>query len=903
LAENRIRLPLLESLSPGIFKFGTIVLVEFEAQSLWYETAYTLAAQALKEGIKTDFHIFQHPAEDVRQALAKLEVCIDEFQRKGRFRIIDSYTVQAGLGDPKEVEPYDFASKSLKISDWKSQMFNVLDSPQESNLIHIDENDSILVNYNTEAELLGFFRRTYTAARGRGFLFVYSLLSNVHSPSFYAQFESLADVVIDISSREHQGIVNHVARVRIARGSAKYDSKWRSIKILDTGEVKVSQMEKEEDEQKESAQSGRKLAAIMFTDIVGFTAQSQSNEFQALEVLENHNKLLRPFFRRYNGREIKTIGDSFLIEFESALDAVNCAIEIQKFLHDYNISSQEDWKIKLRIGIHLGDVVLKGGDIFGDAVNIASRIGPLAEPEGICLTQQVFDQVQNKVNDLMEQLEGPELKNVKFATPVYSVLLPWVAKRARTLHIASAARRELDPKRLAVLPFSSMSPDPNDEYLADGMTEELISTVSRIADLQVIARTSVLPYKGGRKRIDEIGKELKVGTILEGSVRRAGDRLRITAQLINSQDNRHLWSETYDRELHDIFAIQIDISQTVADALKIQLLQSERERIRKEPTSNIEAYGLYLKGREAWYQGGELSYRRALKYFEQAVSIDPAFALAYSGIADCYSYLGDAGYLDQREAISLAESAAKKAVELDEKLGEAHASLAPPRYHRYDLRGARAELLRAIELKPSYPQAHAWLGVLDRIKGNFDEALLEFSRARDLDPLAPQWLIYIARCLYCARSYDESMEQMRKVFQMDPSRRPSVTLAYLYVQKSMFKDAIKEIQALATITEAKDPGVLSEVGVILALSGMKEEAEKILHELESLATKRFVATDQIAVVYLMLGKTEKAFEFFSKAIDELCSGVIYDLKENPIFDPFKQDPRFVALLQRIGLRD
>jgi KaiC/GvpD/RAD55 family RecA-like ATPase len=245
LAENRIRLPLLESLSPGIFKFGTIVLVEFEAQSLWYETAYTLAAQALKEGIKTDFHIFQHPAEDVRQALAKLEVCIDEFQRKGRFRIIDSYTVQAGLGDPKEVEPYDFASKSLKISDWKSQMFNVLDSPQESNLIHIDENDSILVNYNTEAELLGFFRRTYTAARGRGFLFVYSLLSNVHSPSFYAQFESLADVVIDISSREHQGIVNHVARVRIARGSAKYDSKWRSIKILDTGEVKVSQMEKE----------------------------------------------------------------------------------------------------------------------------------------------------------------------------------------------------------------------------------------------------------------------------------------------------------------------------------------------------------------------------------------------------------------------------------------------------------------------------------------------------------------------------------------------------------------------------------------------------------------------------------------------------------------------------------
>jgi adenylate cyclase len=268
--------------------------------------------------------------------------------------------------------------------------------------------------------------------------------------------------------------------------------------------------------------SGRKLAAIMFTDIVGFTALSQSDEAQALEVLERHNRLLRPFFPKFNGREIKTIGDSFLVEFDSALDGTNCAIEIQKFLHDYNISTREDWKIKLRIGIHLGDVVRRGEDIVGDAVNIASRIEPLAEPEGVCVSEQVFDQVHNKISYAVEQLDTTELKNVRFQTNVYSILLPW---KGRVSLSAERKTAELDRLRVAVLPFSSMSPDPNDEYFADGMTEELISTMSKISGLSVIARTSVMGYKGEKKKkIHEIASELDAGTILEGSVRKAGDQ-------------------------------------------------------------------------------------------------------------------------------------------------------------------------------------------------------------------------------------------------------------------------------------------------------------------------------------------------------------------------------------------
>jgi adenylate cyclase len=317
----------------------------------------------------------------------------------------------------------------------------------------------------------------------------------------------------------------------------------------------------------------------MFTDIAGYTALTQSNEAQALEILKRHNRLLRPFFPKFRGKEIKTIGDSFLVEFESALDATNCAIKIQESLHDYNLSSKEDWKIKLRIGIHLGDVVRKNRDIFGDAVNIASRIQPLADPEGVCISEQVYDQVRNKLDNTLAKVEHGGLKNVTTPIGVFKVVMLWEPKSQEE----ESKKVKLDARRIAILPFSNISPDPNDEYLADGMTEELISTMSKISSLKVIARTSVTKYKGGEKNIDDIAKELKVGTILEGSVRKAGNRLRITAQLIDCRSSDHLWSESYDRELKDVFEIQREIAETVAAALKIKLMPEEEEMVNWEP--------------------------------------------------------------------------------------------------------------------------------------------------------------------------------------------------------------------------------------------------------------------------------------------------------------------------------
>lgn len=393
----------------------------------------------------------------------------------------------------------------------------------------------------------------------------------------------------------------------------------------------------------------RKLAAIMFTDMVGYTALTQSDESLGLQVLERHSRLVRPFFPKHNGREVKTIGDSFLVEFESALDATNCAVEIQEFLHDHNLSSKEEWKINLRIGIHLGDVIRKGNDILGDALNIASRIEPLADPGSICVSQQVYDQIHNKLGYPMRQLEKTELKHVSFPTNVYALVMPWQETRSRR-------NNELDRHRIAVLPFANMSSDPENAYFADGMTEELIATMSKISSLQVMARTSVMRYKRQEeKSIDQIASELQVGSIMEGSVRKSGDKLRITVQLIDSGTSNHLWSESYDRKLEDVFAIQSDISSRVAEALRIRLQGGERRDMERRSTANAEAHTLYLKGRYFWNERTKDSIGKAVKYFEEAVKLDPMFAVAYSGLADCYLIYNDYMWMRPKEAVPKAK--------------------------------------------------------------------------------------------------------------------------------------------------------------------------------------------------------------------------------------------------------
>ena len=438
----------------------------------------------------------------------------------------------------------------------------------------------------------------------------------------------------------------------------------------------------------------------MFTDMVGYTALGQRNESLSLALVEEQRKLIRPILARHNGREVKTIGDAFLVEFPSALDAVRCAYDIQRAVREFNISLPEERRVHLRVGVHLGDVVESGGDISGDAVNVASRIEPLAEDGGVCVTRQVYDHIQNKFELKLVSLGVKPLKNVSMPIEVYKMVMPWEAEKA-------TPSPQLDKKRIAVLPFANMSQDPADGYFADGMTEELITSLSAVRELTVIARTSIMKYKGSQKGASDVGKELNAGTLIEGSVRKAGNRVRITAQLIDTSTEGHLWAQNYDRQLEDVFAIQSEIAEKVAGELRIRLVDSEKRVIGKKATENTEAYTYFLRGRELAREVTEPSVRQAIGLFEKAVELDPSFAKAYAGLAECFLILATDTYEPYEKAIPKAELAVKKALKLDPELAEAHATLALIHFLEDDVVASETEARRAIELNPSLPEAYS----------------------------------------------------------------------------------------------------------------------------------------------------------------------------------------------------
>jgi len=312
-------------------------------------------------------------------------------------------------------------------------------------------------------------------------------------------------------------------------------------------------------------------------------------------------------------------------------------------------------------------VIHDQNDVYGDAVNIASRIEPLASPGGICVSQQVYDQIKNKFEFPLTTLGEKTLKNVSQPVEVYRVVLPWEKK--------SESESSLEKTRIAVLPFTSMSPDPNDQYFADGITEEIISIVSGISGLSVISRTSVMSYKGTTKKLGEIGRELDVGSILEGSFRKAGNRVRITAQLIDVAGDRHLWAQNYDKTLDDIFAVQSEIAEKVAGELRVRLVESEKRTLEKKPTENIEAYTCFLRGRELLREETETSVRQALSLFEKAIELDPRFARAYVGVAESHQSLATTGLEPFDVSLSIVKASLERAINLDPDLSEAHASL------------------------------------------------------------------------------------------------------------------------------------------------------------------------------------------------------------------------------------
>jgi adenylate cyclase len=640
-------------------------------------------------------------------------------------------------------------------------------------------------------------------------------------------------------------------------------------------------------------EGARRLAAIMFTDLVGFTALSQRDESLALSILDQQRELLRPIFSKNGGREVKTMGDSFLVEFPSALNAVRSAYEIQKTTRALNNSLPEERRVHLRIGIHLGDIVESQGDISGDAVNVASRIESLAENGGVCLTRQVFDQVQNKFDLTLTSLGPKSLKNVKTPVEVYKMVMPWEATESVSLG-------EYDARRIAILPFANISPDIADEYFADGMTDELISVLSKIVGLRVVARTSAMRYKGEKATANRIGQELKVGSLVEGSVRKSKNRVRITVQLVDTKSEEDLWTETYDRELQDIFSVQSDIAQQVAKALQLRLGVRESSAIRQHQTQNPEAYSLYLKGRNHWNSRSESEINRAIKYFEEAIGRDPRYALAYAGLADCYSILGYYGFRRAAVVYPRAKELAEKALSLDETIAEPHASLGQALMQYYfDWKRSGSELDRALEINPSYATAHFWRATHYMAHGQINDSLVQVRKAVELDPLSMIILTDAARDLYLARRYDESIDQYRKSLEVDPKFPIAHKgLAEVYSQIGKHDEAVSEIEKAIALS-GKSIFILDDLGFIYARAGKRDEATKVLRDLDQLASDEYVPAYGRAVIHAALGDHKETLAWIEKAYEER-SFLVY-LKVDPAFDTIRREERFVAILDKIGL--
>ncbi len=629
----------------------------------------------------------------------------------------------------------------------------------------------------------------------------------------------------------------------------------------------------------------------MFTDIVGYTALTQSNESLAMKLLEKHRELIRPVLSKHSGREVKTIGDAFLVEFASALEATECAVEMQKSLHEYNERVSD--KVLVRVGIHVGDVIHKDGDVYGDAVNIASRIEPLATGGGICISGQVYYQVRNKLPYDAFRIEAGELKNVSYPTDVYRIELPWERGNA-------ALRDRSDRRRLAVLPLANISPDPNDEYFADGLTDELITVLSKVKGLEVIARTSVLRYKGGAKQIATIGEELRVGSVLEGSVRKAGNRIRVTAQLVDASNQAHLWADTYDRQLDDIFAVQSEIAQKVAEALRLELSTPEALRVHSTPI--LEAYTLCLRGRFALTRFNKESMLKGIGYYERAIALAPDYALCYAYLAQAWLLLGFFEFLPPEDAFPKAKAYASKALELDESIAEGHVAMGRLlRMYEWNFVDADKELKRAVELEPNLATAHAFRAQGLTPLGRKEEALSEAKRALELDPFSVSTCQILGTQYLYDGLYDEAIELYGRALEIDPdSPFPLGNLGLAYVQKGLLEKGIPLIERANGI-ERTNPSSKNDLAYAYAKAGRIEDVKRILAELLDMRKDSRRAAPAIAGVYTTLGEYDKAFEWLEKAFEE-HTPYLASIDTDFIYDPLHSDPRYKDLAQRVGIR-
>ena len=684
----------------------------------------------------------------------------------------------------------------------------------------------------------------------------------------------------------------------------------------------------------------RRIAAIVAADMVGFSRLVEVDETGTLERQKRHfAELIDPALTQHNGNIIKTTGDGLIAEFPSVVDAVRCSVHIQKEMVALEEDIPDGLKIRYRIGINLGDVIFDDGDVFGDGVNVAARLEGLAEPGGVVVSGTAHDMLKANVDVGYEDLGEQQVKNIATPVRVYRVVpegqstvtgrpspaTPRQPGKKPSVIFAGALVALLavigavlwssgwltphddtgsDQRRIAVLPFANISGDPDNAYFSDGLTEEMISRLSRIGELGVIARTSAMRYKDTDKGIDQIGRELSVGTVLEGSVRKAGDRVRITAQLIDVASQEHLWSADYDRDLEDVFAIQSEISEAVTQALKLALVSTRAPSSPTKGADNIEAYTLYLKGQYmALNNWTKDAHEQSISFYEQALAIDPDYAPAYAGLAHVLNKGTLIRAVQPSEAHPKAKEMAERALALDPNLADAWYALAYAEIDGYwDWEAGEQALKRALEIDPNHALALSYYAhrLLGAVYLRHDEAIATMERVVALDPLSLAAQNRLLMVLRNAGKYDRAIEQGHKTIETWPnSFWPYYGLSTAYSAKGKHDEAIQ--QALVGVKVAKQSSIaVGNLANIYARAGRREEALPLVAELEQRAKTTPAAVAALAFAYSGVGEVARMMDALERLYERRSPYMVF-LRVAISFAPYRSDPRFVALMKRVGL--
>jgi adenylate cyclase len=650
----------------------------------------------------------------------------------------------------------------------------------------------------------------------------------------------------------------------------------------------------------------RQLAAIMFTDIEGYTAIMQRDEQEAILLRDRHREIIRQKHTEFNGRIIQFYGDGTLSIFHSAVEAVACALNMQQMFCQLP-------KVPVRIGLHLGDIILNENQIFGDGVNLASRIESLAVAGSVLISDKIKDEIKNHPEFRTISMGTYHLKNVERTVEVFAlnddgIIKPDIsALNGKAVPVkpilkkVPSAHKTMAPvfrHSIAVLPFQNMSNDPDQDYFSDGVAEEILNSLSTLKQLKVAGRASSFQFRGNERDLREIGEKLGVKTVLEGSVRRQANRIRVTVQLVNIQDGYQLWSQRYDRNMDDIFAVQDEIALSITEKLKLTLLENERKKIKKINTHNTEAYELYLKGRFYLNRRGG-SIMKGIKYFQLAIELDPDYALAHTGLADAYLLAASYGLIYPKDAGEKAKEAAETAIRLNPQDGEPYSSLGFY-YTCFEKNWVLAEeyFLKSFDINPSYAQAHYWyaLDYLTWAVGDFEKAEHHGKIAIELEPLSSICYGMYAPILHAQGKFNEAIAVCRKGIELDPyafTCNLYEGLANIFLMN--YEKGLQIFEKFMVLSN-KHPFVAGALCITYCMMGEREKAQLIYDDLVERSKTMYITYTMIGVSAGHLGYADKAIEYLEKG-REARDPIILSLRfEHWVPDSIKKDPRFAEFI-------